>query len=66
MTELKTYYQDGAYFYDAKTGKLIAVYEELVDDDFDVAGAIEAEENFLIDHPEYNLTKEVYRGNSSR
>jgi len=52
-SKFKVYYQDGAEFYDAETNSIIASYPEYVDDDFDVAGGIAAEERFLNDHPQY-------------
>lgn len=58
----KVYYQDGAEFYDAETNSIIASYPELVEDSFDVAGGLEAEETFLNDHPEYKQNTKFNNG----
>lgn len=47
--------QYGSDFYDVKTGLAIAHYPSLVQDDFDMAGAVHARRVFLREHPSYEM-----------
>jgi hypothetical protein len=48
-------YQDGADFYDAKTGEVIARYPLLVFNDSDLRGAMDTRQTFLEDHPDCEI-----------
>ncbi|MGH7176826.1 MAG: hypothetical protein ACREJC_05540 [Tepidisphaeraceae bacterium] len=51
--EGRQFFQDGRDFYDEDSGKRIASYPALVEDDNDTEGAQAARRKFLRDHPEY-------------
>lgn len=52
--------QDGAEFYDVVSGDCVDRYPNLVAYDYDMHGAMIAREQFLADHPEYEMSADPF------
>lgn len=47
------FFQDGADFYDDRTGNILVSYHGMVADNFDAEGAKRARVRFLVEYPGY-------------